>query len=68
MTLDDEVLDFVNRRAKHRSRFINNILLKEKQRILMQELAAAYAEQASDPELQSEITVWDVTAGDGLNA
>lgn len=34
----------------------------------MKELEDAYREQASAPEFQQEISVWDVTAGDGLNA
>ncbi len=68
ITLDDEVLDFVDQLACNRSSFINEVLWKEKKRIFMQELADAYKQQVSDPELQAEISVWDVTVGDGLNA
>jgi hypothetical protein len=68
ITLDDEVLTFVDQLASNRSSFINNVLLKEKNRVFLQELAEAYSEQANDPEFQNEIAVWDVTAGDGLDA
>ncbi|CAN1212686.1 Ribbon-helix-helix protein CopG domain-containing protein [Tumidithrix helvetica PCC 7403] len=68
ITLDDEVLDFVDRLAKNRSSFINDILLQEKRRIFMKELEDAYKDQASDPEFQEEISVWDIAVGDGLNA
>ena len=68
ITLDDEVLDFVDGRANNRSSFINRVLREEKRRILMQELADAYQEQADDPDFQQEVSVWDVTVGDGLNA
>jgi cell division septum initiation protein DivIVA len=68
ITLDDEVLEFVDQLASNRSSFINNVLWQEKQRIFMQELAAAYQDQANDPEFQEEIAVWDVVVGDGLNA
>ena len=68
ITLDDEVLDFVDRLASNRSSFINDVLCKEKERIFMKELEDAYKDQANDPELQEEISVWDVTVGDGLNA
>ena len=68
ITLDDEVLDFVDGRASNRSSFINRVLREEKRRILMQELADAYQEQANDPDFQQEVSVWDVTVGDGLNA
>jgi hypothetical protein len=67
ITLDDEVLTFVDRLASNRSRFINDILLKEKKRIFMQELEDTYKEQMNDQDLQEEISVWDVTVGDRLN-
>jgi len=68
ITLDDEVLNFVDRLADNRSSFINKIILKEKNRIFMKELEDAYKEQVNDPEFQEEISVWDVTVSEGLNA
>ncbi|WP_293338432.1 hypothetical protein [Microcoleus sp. CAWBG58] len=68
ITLDDTILDFVDRLASNRSSFINEILWKEKRRIMMEELENAYKEQANDPDFQEEISVWDVAVGDGLNA
>jgi hypothetical protein len=68
ITLDDEVLSFVDRLAGNRSSFINDILWKEKKRIFMQELEDAYKEQVNDPMFQEEVALWDVTAEDGLNA
>jgi len=68
ITLDDEILSFVDRLASNRSSFINDILWKEKQRIFMKELENAYKEQANDPMFQEEISVWDITVEDGLNA
>ncbi len=68
ITLDDDILDFVDRLASNRSSFINAVLWQEKRRILMKELEEAYKDQANDPELQEEISAWDVAVGDGLNA
>jgi metal-responsive CopG/Arc/MetJ family transcriptional regulator len=68
ITLDDEVLTFVDRLASNRSSFINDILWKERKRIFMKELEDAYKEQMNDQDFQEEISVWDVTVGDGLNA
>jgi hypothetical protein len=67
ITLDDEVLKFVDQSSKDRSSFINNVLWKEKRKFFMEELEDAYEEQANYPELQEEISVWDVTVGDGLD-
>ncbi|MEM8778138.1 MAG: hypothetical protein AAGF26_04555 [Cyanobacteria bacterium P01_G01_bin.49] len=68
ITLDDEVLEFVDKLASNRSSFINDVLLQEKRRIFRKELEDAYTDQANDPEFQEEISVWDTTVGDGLNA
>ena len=59
ITLDDEVLDFVDQLTSDRSSFTNDILLKEKRRVFIKELEDAYKEQANDPEFQEEISVWD---------
>jgi predicted transcriptional regulator len=68
ITLDDEVLDFVDQLASNRSSFINDILWQEKRRIFMKELENAYKDQANDPEFQQETSVWEIAVGDGLNA
>lgn len=34
----------------------------------MKDLEDAYTAQANDPEFQEEVSVWDVTVGNGLNA
>jgi metal-responsive CopG/Arc/MetJ family transcriptional regulator len=68
ITLDEEVLEFVDRSSKNRSQFINEILSKEKKRQRLQELADAYTELAKDPEYQAEIELWDATVGDGIDA
>lgn len=68
ITLDNEILDFVDQLASNRSSFINEILWKEKKRIFMQELENAYREQDLDADFQEEFAVWDITVGDGLDA
>ncbi len=68
ITLDEEVLEFVDRSSQNRSQFINAILSKEKKRQFLQELEDAYTELSNDPEYQSEIELWDVTVGDGIDA
>lgn len=68
ITLDEEVLAFVDRSSQNRSQFINEILSKEKKQRFLKELEDAYTELANDPEYQSEIELWDVTVGDGIDA
>jgi metal-responsive CopG/Arc/MetJ family transcriptional regulator len=68
ITLDEDVLAFVDRSSHNRSQFINEILSKEIQRRAIKELQAAYQELAEDPEYRLEIELWDVTVGDGIDA
>ena len=66
ITLDDEVLAFVDKQGDDRSQLINKILLKEKQRIFLKEIDEAYLEDANDPVAQAERALWEVTVADGL--
>jgi metal-responsive CopG/Arc/MetJ family transcriptional regulator len=68
ITLDEDVLEFVDRSSKNRSQFINEILSKAKKSQLLKELEDAYTELADDREYQAEIELWDVTVGDGIDA
>jgi metal-responsive CopG/Arc/MetJ family transcriptional regulator len=68
ITLDKEVLEFVDRSSQNRSQFINEILSKAKKTQRLKELEDAYTELATDPEYQAEIELWDITAGDGIDA
>lgn len=68
ITLDEAVLEFVDRSSQNRSQFINEILSQAKKRRGLKELEDAYTELANDSEYQAEIKLWDVTVGDGLDA
>lgn len=68
ITLDKEILEFVDRSSQNRSQFINEILSKEKKRQFLRELENAYTELANDSEYRAEIGLWDVTVGDGIDA
>jgi metal-responsive CopG/Arc/MetJ family transcriptional regulator len=67
ITLDEEVLDFVDRSSQNRSQFINEILAKENKRRLLEKIANAYTELANNAEYQSEVELWDVAVGDGID-
>lgn len=68
ITLDEEVLEFVDRSSHNRSQFINQILSQAKKSQLLQELNDAYTELANDSEYQAEVKLWGVTVGDGIDA
>lgn len=74
ITLDDEILAFVDRQAAalktkaNRSAFINAILAEALQKQLQAELEAAYQRDAQDRAYQEEIAVWNTIVGDGIDA
>ena len=67
ITLEDEIVDFIDSQGKNRSKIINDVLAKAKKEQLQKELKAAYIDQNNDPEFWAEFELWDTTVGDGLD-
>lgn len=73
ITLDDEVLAFVDRQAAmtshkaNRSGFINAVLAELQRQQLQTDLEVAYRRDAQDRAYQEEVSTWDCLAGDGLD-
>jgi len=67
ITLDDEIVQFIDAQGSNRSKIINEFLTKIKQEQLQNELKAAYIDQNNDPQFWSEFKLWDCTIGDGLD-
>lgn len=67
ITLDDEIVRFIDAQGSNRSKVINEFLTKIKQEQLQSELKAAYIDQNNDPQFWSEFELWDCTTGDGLD-
>ena len=68
MNRDNKVVHFTNNLASNLSRFIHKFLWKQKRKIFLKELEEAYKAQNNDSEFQEEVSVWDATVNDGLNA
>ncbi|HLO86334.1 MAG TPA: CopG family transcriptional regulator [Nostocaceae cyanobacterium] len=69
ITLEEDILRFVDRYAKgNRSAYINALLAQHRRQILEAEMIAALKRDAEDPEYQAEIAAWDSVVGDGINA
>ena len=66
ITLDEELVNFLDQKASNRSQFINQLLAEEQKRELAEQLARSYQEQEKDSTFQEEIQLWDSTVGDGL--
>ncbi|MCL6754084.1 CopG family transcriptional regulator [Nostoc sp. CCCryo 231-06] len=69
ITLEEDILRFVDQYAEgNRSAYINTLLAEHRRRILAAEMIAALKQDAEDPEYQTEIAAWDSVVGDGINA
>jgi Arc/MetJ-type ribon-helix-helix transcriptional regulator len=74
ITLDDEILAFIDRQAAvtgktaNRSGYINAVLSIHRRAILEAEMIAALKQDAEDPDYQAEIAAWDSVVGDGIDA
>lgn len=67
ITLEEEAALFLAEIAKdNRSRYINNLLLEERNRTLKETLLRANIEEAEDAAYQNELAVWDGVLSDGL--
>ena len=69
ITLDRELVSFIDRQAQgNRSDYLNSLITQERRKILRDEIIAALEEDIQDPEYQTEIAEWDRLAGDGIDA
>ena len=69
ITLDRELLSFIDRQAKgNRSDYFNSLITQERRKILAAETIAALQADSQDPEYLAEIAEWDRLAGDGIDA
>jgi Arc/MetJ-type ribon-helix-helix transcriptional regulator len=69
ITLEEDILQFIDQQAKgNRSAYINALLAEQRRKILETEIIAALQEDAKDLEYQNEISAWDNVSGDGINA
>ncbi len=66
ITLDEDVLEFIDSLTNNRSKLINQVLADMKKQHALKQLEQAYIAQAKDEEELAEIELWDVTVGDGL--
>ena len=68
LTLEEEILKFVDRRAKgNRSAYINALLAEHRRMLLKEEIIAALIDDTANENYLSEIAAWDNTAGDGID-
>jgi hypothetical protein len=68
ITIDQELLSFIDRQAQgNRSEYLNSLLREERRKSLKAQLIVALQEDERDPQYLAEIIEWDGVAGDGID-
>jgi metal-responsive CopG/Arc/MetJ family transcriptional regulator len=68
LSLDKELIEFLDLQAKNRSEYLNELLLQKRSQVLADQIKTALQEDVNDPNYLADIQAWDVVAGDGLDA
>lgn len=67
ITLDEEVLAFIDSQTSNRSQLINQVFNNLKKQQALKKLESAYIEQSQDEDEIAEIELWDIAIADGIN-
>ena len=67
ITLDEEVLAFIDSQTNNRSQLINQVFNNLKKQQALKKLESAYIEQSQDEDEIAEIELWDIAIADGIN-
>jgi hypothetical protein len=69
VSLDREVIDFLDRESPgNRSESINRLLNEHRRRTVEQQTIAALQADLADPIYQQDLLDWDTVVGDGIGA
>jgi hypothetical protein len=67
ISVDLDNLDYLNTQVKNRSKYINDLIAKDRQKKLLELMKQGYLNQNQDPEIQEDDLLWEITTGDGIN-
>jgi Arc/MetJ-type ribon-helix-helix transcriptional regulator len=68
LTLDQELIEFLDLQASNRSEYLNALLRERRAKVLAEQIVAALQADLADPDYQTELQDWDAVVGDGLDA
>lgn len=66
VSLDSDNLEYLNNRVKNRSKYINDLIAKDRQAKFAELMKQGYLSQNQDPEVQEDDFLWEITTGDGI--
>lgn len=67
ISLDRDNLEYLNAQVKNRSKYINDLIAKDRQEKFAELMKQGYLSQNQDPEIQESDRLWEITTGDGID-
>ena len=67
VSLNRDNLEYLNARIKNRSKYINDLIAKDRQAKFAELMKQGYISQNQDPEIKEDDLLWETTAGDGID-
>ncbi len=67
ISLDRDNFEYLNTQVKNRSKYINDLINKDRQEKFAELMKQGYLSQNQDPEIQEDDRLWEVTVGDGID-
>jgi len=67
ISLDKDNLDYLSTQVTNRSKYINDLIAKDRQDKFAELMKQGYLNQNQDPEIQADDLLWEITIGDGIN-
>lgn len=66
ITLDRENLEYLNSQIENRSKYINELIAKDRRSKFEASMREGYIAQSQSQEMQEEELLWEVTLEDGI--
>ena len=66
ITVNEENLKYLDSQIKNRSKYINELIEKDRRSKFEARMRAGFIAQSQNREIQEEEQLWDVTIGDGI--
>ena len=66
ISLNSENLEYLNTQVKNRSKYINDLIAKDREEQFAELMKQGYLSQNQDPEVQEDDLLWETTTGDGI--
>ena len=67
ISLDRDNLEYLNTQVSNRSKYINELIAKDRQEKFAELMKQGYLSQNLDPEVREDDLLWDIITGDGID-